>query len=69
MQIGSVIAVCAVLLADLASISDDPTFAPHVPLDGQPNFRDIGGYKTNAGQTVRRGLVSRSGELPRLTDG
>ena len=68
MQIGSVIAICAVLLINQACISDDPTFARHVPLDGQPNFRDIGGYKTNDGQTVRRGLVFRSGELPRLTD-
>ena len=40
----------------------------HVPLDGQPNFRDVGGYKTEDGKTVKRGLVYRSGELPRLTD-
>jgi protein-tyrosine phosphatase len=37
-------------------------------LEGQPNFRDIGGYKTTSGKTVKRGLVFRSGELPRLTD-
>ena len=40
----------------------------HVPLEGQPNFRDVGGYKTKDCKTVRRGLVFRSGELPRLTD-
>ena len=40
----------------------------HVPLDGQPNFRDVGGYKTEDGKKVKRGLVFRSGELPRLTD-
>ena len=40
----------------------------HVLLQGQPNFRDVGGYKTNDGKTVKRGLVFRSGELPRLTD-
>lgn len=40
----------------------------HVSLDGQPNFRDVGGYKAKDGKTVRRGLVFRSGELPRLTD-
>ena len=39
-----------------------------MPLDGQPNFRDVGGYKTEDGKTVKRGLVYRSGELPRLTD-
>jgi protein-tyrosine phosphatase len=40
----------------------------HVRLEGQPNFRDIGGYKTEDGKTVKRGLVYRSGKLPRLTD-
>jgi protein-tyrosine phosphatase len=39
-----------------------------VQLDGQPNFRDIGGYKTADGKSVKRGLVFRSGELPRMTD-
>lgn len=47
------------------SATDDPR---HVRLLGQPNFRDVGGYKTNDGKTVKRGLVFRSGELPRLTD-
>jgi protein-tyrosine phosphatase len=39
-----------------------------VRLEGQPNFRDIGGYQTTDGRTIKRGLVYRSGELPRLTD-
>jgi len=39
----------------------------HIPLEGQPNFRDLGGYKTTNGKTVKRGEVFRSGELPRLT--
>lgn len=39
-----------------------------VRLDGQPNFRDLGGYKTSDGRTVKSGLIFRSGELPRLTD-
>jgi protein-tyrosine phosphatase len=39
----------------------------HIVLDGQPNFRDIGGYKTVDGKTVKWGQVYRSGELPRLT--
>ena len=39
-----------------------------VTLEGQPNFRDIGGYQTSDGRTVKKGLVYRSGELPRLTD-
>lgn len=40
----------------------------HIPLEGQSNFRDIGGYKTTDGRTVKWGQVYRTGELPRLTD-
>lgn len=40
----------------------------HIPLDGQPNFRDLGGYETADGRTVKFGQVFRSGELPRLSD-
>ena len=40
----------------------------HIALEGQSNFRDIGGYKTTDGLTVKWGQVYRSGELPRLTD-
>ena len=47
------------------SVADD---GRHVPLDGQPNFRDIGGYKTSDGKTIKKGIVFRSGELPRLSD-
>jgi protein-tyrosine phosphatase len=40
----------------------------HVPLDGQSNFRDLGGYQTTDGREVKWGEVFRSGELPRLSD-
>ncbi|MEM8609802.1 MAG: tyrosine-protein phosphatase [Myxococcota bacterium] len=40
----------------------------HVPLAGQPNFRDLGGYATADGRKVRWGRVFRSGELSQLTD-
>jgi protein-tyrosine phosphatase len=40
----------------------------HVPLEGQSNFRDLGGYETADGRTVKWGEVYRSGELPDLTD-
>jgi len=40
----------------------------HIELDGQTNFRDIGGYKTVDGKTVKWGQLYRSGELPRLTE-
>jgi len=39
-----------------------------VPLEGQSNFRDLGGYQTEDGRTVKWGEVYRSGELPKLTD-
>ena len=47
-----------------------PPAAPvrHVDLEGQPNFRDLGGYQTTDGRTVKWGQVYRSGELPRLSD-
>ena len=37
-----------------------------VPLQKVVNFRDIGGYRTKDGRTVRWGLVFRSGDLSRL---
>jgi protein-tyrosine phosphatase len=40
----------------------------HVPLEGQPNFRDLGGYRATDGRTVKWGQVYRSGELAQLTD-
>ena len=40
----------------------------HIVLDGQVNFRDLGGYQTTGGRTVKWGQVYRSGELPRLSD-
>ena len=48
-----------------------PPAAPvrHIDLEGQPNFRDLGGYQTTDGRTVKWGEVYRSGELPRLSDG
>jgi protein-tyrosine phosphatase len=42
--------------------------ARQVPLDGQSNFRDLGGYRTSDGLTVKWGEVFRSGELHDLTD-
>jgi protein-tyrosine phosphatase len=41
---------------------------PHVvPLKGGSNFRDLGGYRTSEGRTVRRGAVFRSAHLGNLT--
>jgi protein-tyrosine phosphatase len=39
----------------------------HLTLEGTPNFRDLGGYKTSDGQYTRWGLIYRSGVLTYLT--
>ena len=48
------------------NLSVDPK--RHIELEGQPNFRDLGGYQTTDGRTVKWGQIYRSGELPNLTD-
>lgn len=44
------------------------THTRHVDLDGQSNFRDIGGYTTVNGRKVKWGELYRSGELHKLSD-
>lgn len=39
-----------------------------LPLEGGSNFRDIGGYPTEDGRAVKRGLLFRSGAMTGLTD-
>jgi protein-tyrosine phosphatase len=39
-----------------------------IALDGQNNFRDLGGHKTLGGRRVKLGRVYRSGELVELSD-
>jgi protein-tyrosine phosphatase len=39
-----------------------------IKLEGQANFRDIGGYKTKDGHFLKIGKVYRSGELQKLSD-
>ena len=50
------------------SVAQKEEYNRHIELDGQPNFRDIGGYNTVDGKTVKWCQVYRSGELPRLSD-
>jgi protein-tyrosine phosphatase len=40
----------------------------HVPLSGQPNFRDLGGYEAVDGRSVKWRVVYRSGELSQLSE-
>jgi protein-tyrosine phosphatase len=49
-------------------VTDKVAHSRHVPLEGQPNFRDVGGYETADGRTVKWGQVYRSGQMPDLTD-
>ena len=48
----------------------DDTLSPTetVPVDGAPNFRDIGGYETADGRRVRYGKLFRSGMLAGVSD-
>ncbi len=38
----------------------------HLPFEGTPNFRDLGGYITHDGRSVRWGYLFRSGQLSKL---
>ncbi|MBP8235016.1 MAG: tyrosine-protein phosphatase [Rhizorhabdus sp.] len=42
--------------------------SPLLPLEGGFNLRDMGGYATTDGRTVRRGLLYRSGVMSYLTE-
>lgn len=42
--------------------------SPLLPLDGGFNLRDMGGYATADGRSVRRGLLFRSGVMSMLTE-
>lgn len=47
---------------------DTATLPIVVSLEGGSNFRDLGGYRTADGRSVRRGVVFRSAHLGGLTD-
>jgi protein-tyrosine phosphatase len=50
------------------SVAAAPRHDRQISLDGQSNFRDLGGYETADGRSVKWGEIYRSGELPHLTD-
>lgn len=43
-------------------------FERKLGLEGTPNFRDFGGYRTTSGERVKWGFLFRSGQLSNLTD-
>lgn len=73
----AVIALSSLLVAGCGNAPDDAARATvasdsvkpvrHIALAGQSNFRDLGGYKTADGRTVKWGQVYRSGRLPELS--
>lgn len=40
----------------------------HLPLQGAPNFRELGGYRASDGRTVKWGMLYRSDALDKLTE-
>lgn len=68
--------VCLLPLVLCAGCSDHELYAGmpehverrHVVLEGAHNFRDLGGYETSDGRSVRWGLLYRSDALADLTD-
>jgi protein-tyrosine phosphatase len=53
--------------ASTLALEAKPIAVLQIPLEGQSNFRDVGGYKTQDGKLIRQGLLFRSGDLSRLT--
>ena len=43
--------------------------ARHIKLEGESNFRDLGGYRSSDGRSVKWREVFRTGELGELSDG
>ena len=49
-------------------MNNNQVYGRRIWLDGEPNFRDLGGYQTTDGRSVKWGLLYRSGSLSKLTD-
>jgi protein-tyrosine phosphatase len=66
----SLLASAAPLASVVAGATPVAVTAPHdrvLPLHGGQNFRDLGGYGTVDGRTVKWGLLFRSGSMHSLT--
>jgi protein-tyrosine phosphatase len=44
-----------------------PTHTPFIPIDGVVNFRDVGGFITHEGKTVKHGKIYRGASLSYIT--
>jgi protein-tyrosine phosphatase len=56
------------IMTALLVCGEQTPFERAVKLEGQSNFRDVGGYETVDGRRVKTGTLYRSGELHALTD-
>lgn len=70
-------AITSVCVASLTAVSITSAEVPNeetlierhlIQMQGSRNFRDLGGYQTKDGKTVKPGLLFRSGVLHHLTD-
>lgn len=66
----TVLAIAPAAMPTTAGAEPQSTTTASTPirLDGASNFRDVGGYQTSNGKTVRSGLVFRSNRISRLTE-
>ena len=62
-----VLAALATVLAATLAAAQPAGNLRRLPLEGAPNFRDLGGYATTDGRHVRWGQVYRSSDLAKLT--
>ena len=65
---GLFLTLIAAIILLLSGCSKEVEFERSISLQGQSNFRDIGGYETTDGRMVKTGIVYRSGQLNALTD-
>lgn len=61
--------ITLILVAILCACNHKPAedFKRKVALEGEHNFRDLGLYKTDDNNTIKKGLIYRSGSLHKLT--
>ncbi|WP_084583403.1 tyrosine-protein phosphatase [Sphingomonas azotifigens] len=63
-----VAALGPVALARQAVVASASAHPRLLPLEGGRNFRDLGGYRTSDGRTVKWGMLYRSGSMHGLTE-
>jgi protein-tyrosine phosphatase len=63
-----VVVTLVLVMAIASGCGDQQPRDRHVQLEGQSNIRDLGGYETADGRSLKWGEVYRSGEFPHLTD-